>query len=392
MPLGRIELQDLDVLRLLLRGSSVVDWYHLHFESRADIHAFLRVNEIDPEDPLDRDRLSALRNRAVAYLGQHLRYRLADAVMHVADVETLFEYASGRGRRRHRLESCLVLKVMHILHYIEAHELLSMLPISDEEIAILTQAKIEQVVRGLLSRSFPVCDFSGNRKTSESILSKLLAKRDTQVAQLFDKLRFRFVVERREDIPPLLLALTWALVPFNYVVPAQSENSLLDLDRMLARAGNLASIRALQDDHTSLNESGPCIGGPERRNEFSGPDYKVLHFVGEVPLRIDTVMPLDPRLEPLGRVVFATVEFQIVDARTAKQNETGENRHSLYKARQLARVRERLERGKRRKAKDESEVREANASSEAGEAREAGEAGAPEGGDGATVDVDKRSN
>ncbi|CAN0596158.1 unnamed protein product, partial [Laminaria digitata] len=34
VPLGRIETHDLDVLRLVLRGSSVVDWYRMHFRSR----------------------------------------------------------------------------------------------------------------------------------------------------------------------------------------------------------------------------------------------------------------------------------------------------------------------------------------------------------------------
>jgi len=49
----------------------------------------------------------------------------------------------------------------------------------------------------------------------------------------------------------------------------------------------------------------------------------------------------------LGRIVFALAEVQIVDEYTDQQNEHGENRHERYRARQLAIVRERLERGKR---------------------------------------------
>jgi uncharacterized protein (TIGR04552 family) len=57
----------------------------------------------------------------------------------------------------------------------------------------------------------------------------------------------------------------------------------------------------------------------------------------------------------LGPIVFGTLELQVVDRATALKNETGENRHTLYKRRQLARVRERLERGKRKKGERRAE-------------------------------------
>ena len=64
-------------------------------------------------------------------------------------------------------------------------------------------------------------------------------------------------------------------------------------------------------------------------------------------MRVDPIVeyPLQP---DLGRVVFVMVEFQIVDQFTAQRNEEGANAHSLYKERQLERVRERLKYGKTR--------------------------------------------
>jgi uncharacterized protein (TIGR04552 family) len=44
-------------------------------------------------------------------------------------------------------------------------------------------------------------------------------------------------------------------------------------------------------------------------------------------------------------VVFTSVEFQIVDVETARQNEEGENAHALYKRRQRRRVLRRLSSG-----------------------------------------------
>jgi uncharacterized protein (TIGR04552 family) len=255
VPLGRFGPHEIDSLRLLLRGNSVVDWYRLHFDGKDEVRAFLRVNELDPDAPSDGARLADLMARARQYLVEHLRYRIPEPVAE-ADVIGLFELAAGRGRRAHRLYACLVLKVMHIINHVEAHELLSMLPISHAEVGVMLHAKVERVVRGLLERRFPIVDFAGSTKTFHSTVSKLLAKRETQAAQVFDRLRFRIVVERLEDIPPLLVALTRELIPFNYIIPNQSENTLVNPDEMLVRSGNLAAIRADRTE-SALNELDP---------------------------------------------------------------------------------------------------------------------------------------
>ncbi len=332
----------------------MVDWFRLHFDEPGQIQAFLRLNELDPEDASDRARLEDLQNRSIQYLKTHLKYRVPERLSN-ATTEELFLMASGQGRRGHRLYACLTLKVMHILHHVEAHELLSMLPISNAEIGILLHAKIERVVRGLVERRFPIVHFAGNAKTLNSIISKLLAKKDTVAAQVFDRLRFRLVVERLDDVPTLLVALLREALPVNYLLPSQSENTLVDLDPTLVRAGNLSALRALQDA-SILNESEPLSPRERPENEFSGPDFRLVNFVAQVPIRVDRVVPFQSqRLMGLGPVVFGTVEFQVMDRSTAARNETGPNRHAMYKKRQMVRVRERLERGKRKKSGRRSE-------------------------------------
>jgi len=358
VPLGRFSPQDIDGIRLMLRGSSVVDWVKLHFSTDAEVDAFLRVNGLEPEDPHDQARILALFRRATVYLEDHLHYRIPDTVKAQTDVRWLFRAASRReARRSHRFFACILLKAMHILHHHDAHELLSMLQVSQAELAVLLRAKIERAVRGLLERGFPLVEFSGNMKTPNSIYSKLLGKRDTQSTLIFDKLRFRFVTERLEDLPSLLLALTQELLPFNYVVPGQTHNSLMDVYRMLVRAGNVATLNA-EEDPLALNEPRVTDLSADRRNEFSGQNYRVINFVADVPLRIDRVLNLpESQVRALGPIVFGAVEFQVVDRATARVNETGESRHELYKERQRIQVRQRLERGRRpRKSADSEEA------------------------------------
>src|SRR5688572_19608700 len=113
LPLGRFDLHDIETIRLLLRGSSVVDWVSLHFGSDEEIEAFVRVNEFDPSDSRDAARLLDLKTRAVRYLEEHLRYRVPEAIQEAEDVRALFRFASQqRGRRANRFHACMTLKVM----------------------------------------------------------------------------------------------------------------------------------------------------------------------------------------------------------------------------------------------------------------------------------------
>jgi len=87
---------------------------------------------------------------------------------------------------------------------------------------------------------------------------------------------------------------------------------------------------------------------PSPLNEFSGPGYRVINFVGDLPVRIDKYLcrlPDDPIFAEYGTIVFVLTEFQIIDVRTAEENERGENSHDKYKDRQAARVKARLMHG-----------------------------------------------
>ena len=88
-----------------------------------------------------------------------------------------------------------------------------------------------------------------------------------------------------------------------------------------------------------------AVKKPTAQNEFSGPGYRVINFVADLPVRMDKFLCRaadDPLFLEHGCVVFVLTEFQIIDTRTAVGNEQGENSHELYKARQLDRVKQRL--------------------------------------------------
>ena len=80
VPLTRFDLHDIESVRLLLRGSSIVDWVSLHFAVDEDIDAFLRVNCFEPSEPKDQMRLLVIKRRAAVYLEEHLKYLDTEAI------------------------------------------------------------------------------------------------------------------------------------------------------------------------------------------------------------------------------------------------------------------------------------------------------------------------
>src|SRR5258708_6421384 len=222
--LDEFELADLECVRLILRGDSVIDWRRLHFASEDEAHAFLAAHELRLEDAADRSRLEHVKGEAIAYLRRQYDYPIPRPVER-ATVPELIVLSSGRGHRA--MCACTILKCMHIINHLDGRELLFVLPMSDQEVFHIVEEKVYRVIGGMLAGGFPIIEFVGGRKNKDSLITKLLSKQETIAAQIFDKLRFRIVTRTREDIFPILQYLTKKLFPFNYVVPGQSINSVV---------------------------------------------------------------------------------------------------------------------------------------------------------------------
>jgi uncharacterized protein (TIGR04552 family) len=341
-PVEDLGLGDLETIRLLLRGGSVVDWRRLHFREAHEVEHFLRLNLFDPHDPQDERRLRRILAQAVEYLRKAFGYQVAEAVAQPKDVRDLFLVASDAAEpRRYRRIACVVLKVMHVIHHLEARELLFRTAVREADLAERADRRIMGLAGRMKDQGLPIAEFAGNVKTRSSLITKLLAKRETLAAQVFDRVRYRIVTERRDQIAPVLHYLTRELFPFNYVVPGQTQNSLVRFRRIVGAHPRAEEIVAGLQSPLDLE-----AGETQPHNEFSAKGYRMLNFVVDLPVRIDELMPHDGGLaEDLGRVVFNLVEFQILDAETRTRNEKGESAHERYKRRQLRKVLRRLSRG-----------------------------------------------
>ncbi|MEZ4384657.1 MAG: TIGR04552 family protein [Nannocystaceae bacterium] len=326
---GALSLQDISEIQLLLRGQSVVDWHRLAFTTEDEVRRLLALNCINVDDPQDVARLQELRSQAARYIADVLKIRLDERIAAEVPWLHLPLIASGKSSAAQR-QACMLLKVMHIIYHLDARELRTTLAVSDNQIFSLVEESVTLMIDALRTAGVPVIEFSWSRKTKESLITKMLVKRETNAARVFDRLRFRLIVREPGDLVPALHIMLRRCVPFNYVVPGQTVNTLIDLDRLTSKGPELG------DGEEAEGEP----GGTET-NQFSGASFKILNFVADLPVRVGDL--LSPEAGPgRGNVVFVLAEFQVLDRRTAEANEQGENSHAQYKHRQHQHVRVRL--------------------------------------------------
>lgn len=322
---------DIEAALLAVTGGSVVDWTALRFTSHDEVNSFLALWKCDvSRHAWARERLRYLYNQAVNYLEEHVRLTIRPDVRRPDDVRDAFLAASERERfSRDRIQYCAVLKLMHVINHLEMQELRAQVAVRDVDLTQLAYdvvlGRADQMRRG----GFPLRAFYGNRKSRPSVITKLLAKREATAATIFDKLRFRVVTERREDLIPAIAWLCRHLVPFPAITPGESHNNLLSADELHDLARLVPGF--------ALPEVQPI-------NPHSGAVYRVINFIAELPVCVYDVPGVAPPKNRalLGEAVMISIEFQLVDAETDALNESGESRHDLYKERQAVRVYERL--------------------------------------------------
>lgn len=322
---------DIESALLALTGGSVVDWTALRFGTHDEVNSFLALWRCDvTRHAWARERLRYLYNQAINYLEEHLRLTIRPEVRRPEDVRDAFLAASERERfSRDRIQYCAVLKLMHVINHLEMQELRAQVAVRDVDLTQLAYDMVLQKAQHMRAGGFPLRAFYGNKKSRPSVITKLLAKREATAATIFDKLRFRIVTERREDLVPAIAWLCRNLVPFPAITPGESHNNLLRHDEMhdLSRA-----------------IPGFVLPPAPAGNPHSNAVYRVINFIAELPVNVYEVTGVAPPRNRalLGEAVMVTVEFQLVDAETDAINESGDSRHDLYKDRQAVRVYERL--------------------------------------------------
>ncbi|MFZ1863964.1 MAG: TIGR04552 family protein [Polyangiales bacterium] len=333
-------LTDLEGIRMLLRGGSAVDWHRLNFADEGEAEEFVRTQEIDPGHEGDAARVEQVKQAAIDYLRRHFDFPVPKPVAR-KDLVGLLMLASSKGHRQ--ICACAILKVMHIIHHLEARELLYLLPTADEEVFQWVEQKVYRVMAAALANDFPILEFIGGRKNKDSLYTKLLSKPDVSASQIYDKVRFRIVTRSAKDIFPVLNYVQRSIFPFNFVIPGQSTNTLLRFHDYCRSEPALARLVPHLQLPLDVEDGLSPID-----NRFTAPSYRIVHFVADVPVRVPAAVlaAIPSSAAKLGHMIFVQTEFQVLDRATDESNELGDASHRAYKERQKLAVMHRLKVGR----------------------------------------------
>ena len=343
-----LNLQDLEAVRLVLRGGSVVDWHRLNFETREQALNFVRVNGFDPTDPRDEETIEHARLMAIDYLQRNFKWSLSERVRTTTDVCDLILLASTPGGwSRDQILACVLLKTMHIVQHIQGHHLLQEVALPETQLFDELDERIRVFSRSIGDLGLPIVHFFGSRKTNDSVITKLFLKRRATAAMVMDRMRYRIVTEDRSSLPYVLAYLLRHLLPFNQCRADQSSNNLIDFRAWLEESPELRPFSDRVQLDIGMEEDEGMGTWP---NRFSSSGYRMINFVIALPVRLDHMSFLRGHrcFESCGPVVHVSTEFQLVDRESAYLNEQGPNSHAAYKRRQRKGVEQRLRWGKAR--------------------------------------------
>ncbi len=325
---------DILEIRHLIRGGSIIDWHRFYFRSIVEVNDFLRVNEYDPDNILDMERLASIHQGAVEYCSTTLGIDLPSVLLHPSRLQNLYLYASTPGE--HVAKACMLIKVMHVINHLEARELLYHLPVSEREFFARVERRVSRTVNRMLEQGFPIETYQASQKTKDSLITKLLSKRKNTAAQVFDRIRFRIISSQRSGMLPILFYFKKYLFPFTYVIPGESTNTIAAVSKLFEETMGI-----------QLRDEDRDFGPQTASNPFSHWDFRVVSMVVEIPVRVDDLTdPASRRLlTKFGHLVFIPTEFQLFDKASYFLNESGPAAHDHYKGRQVSEVISRLYRG-----------------------------------------------
>ncbi|MBN2528633.1 MAG: TIGR04552 family protein [Deltaproteobacteria bacterium] len=337
--LDKFQLFDLEIVRLSLTNGNILDWTRLNLSDN-DAEKLCRNHCLDLNAPSDIALIERIRDESSAYLQEEFDFPMPKPIRNASLLE-LFKIASNSNTRHRQFCACTLLKAMHIINHFDAGEARQALTITDQQLFQKAEARIYQTISHMMADRLPIVEFMGGRKQRASMVTKLLSKDDPLSAQLFDKIRFRVVTATKDDVLPAINFLSRNLFPFNYILPGESYNTLFPFASYIESHTHL---RELANQLNSTNQLQDHLN-PMVQNVHSSPQYQVVHWVADMPVRIENFKHayVTDGVNPVPRpIIYVRAEIQILDRKTHRLNERGEAAHTRYKGRQRASVLKKL--------------------------------------------------
>lgn len=383
------------IMNVLIGGHSSIDLEELRVPSLEAATAWLRSYGYDPEKATDLMYMHAVIIEAITFIESTLvspkewqkGLRPPEEVSSCKDPRQLLVWASDHEpeHKWRQAWSCAVLRVMHTIAHIEgiagkARLGLARIQIMDRFKRYIYTDKQGHLCLGDELQNVQLARLEWKHaKARNSIILKLLHKRDNVADAIYDYLGVRIVTKRVCDVMLVVKLLhRFNMVSYPNCYPARARNTLVDLPRFRARIETLrdmllnGAIAAEEFEAMVSRIEADAIN--ETNNPHSASSYRSIQLTGrqlivEETDRLEWIAKLNRELDSrrlpatVGKILnelhylvdgwysvqegkkggtFFPFEVQIMDARSYEETVSGQAAHTLYKESQVKAARKRV--------------------------------------------------
>lgn len=380
-----------EVLNVFMEGGSPLEIYSFmgQLKDHDQVTPFLAGYGFDIENPIHSAELFGTYQESLQFIKRYflkegnpdgLDLQVPYELAMITDIKQILLLATKVQKEEERIELALwagiVLKVMHTFLHADKDLRHRYFPaiqtqILDRLYRYLHRSEDGSLFLGTPREKFqvPLHDFqTKSKKTRESIIIKLLHKRENVAEELFDRIGVRIITKNKFDALRVIKFLVdhYITIPHN-IKPSRSINTLVNLttlpDKMhalyeRAKKTNMTSQQYYEEAQIITEQCGVQTT-QSQENEHSLKNYKAIHFTYRQLVKYTNpfmyeftkvknwakdnkdnpasamILKLDTSTISRDVTFFYPFEVQITDAESHLQNTLGEASHHEYKSSQI---------------------------------------------------------
>ncbi|HNT27824.1 MAG TPA: TIGR04552 family protein [bacterium] len=354
-----------ELMDVVLSNKSFIDINGLSIESPEEAHLYLKNYGYDLDNAVHAEQVRSILNEAKSFIqtylledpeGQTPTLVIPPNVLWEDDPRNFLLMASDRTRSITQRWACAVLRVAHTITHVENDLSKYFFQGIKKQIfaRFMTHLNVNNkgeyfIGRGPNQIRLKLFEMK-SEKTKESLIMKLLHKKENVTADVFDRVGVRIVTNDKLDV---LLVLKYLaenhVISFANIKPSRTRNNLIDLEKFLE-----GLVRFKDEDLTNWSEEQvreyfkPYLVFDKEKareqeelirenNPYSSTQYTSIQLTARQLITIQ-----DPFSINLAYKFFFPFEIQILDHESFVESRTGRASHDEYKKSQIVSVRQRV--------------------------------------------------
>lgn len=354
-----------EAMECMLKGISAIDMNQMTVQDYKEAELFISNYGYNLQNAKDREELAGIRQEAISFIERRLLapevnweemgeepldLPIPPSLRNDCDTRDLLLVAA-KGKGIEQRWACAILKVMHTLCHINntilyRHFEEAKMQILSRYYQALTHLGNGGILLGHSDESrLSIAGFEvKDEKSRDSMILKLLCKRENVAEEVFDMIGIRIITYTpAEAIITLEVLRRNKVILFPNIIPSRSRNSLIDFDDFQIQyqeileeyqwgaMGLQKAIQLIREITTDAPQE-----GFNPKNAATLATYHAIHITQRQLIRFQL-----PGSDEEIRFFFP-YEIQIVDEASYAQNHSGSSAHSLYKKNQLIQARRRV--------------------------------------------------